>query len=132
MLEHALNEVFVSLHYSSCLLTIGMNTVAIMMPFPGVFKVFDSHSRDISGRPSAMGYCVLISVEGIEYFRLTSRSNVVIPFELKGVMCIDNDDMETELCARVITYSGMVDLPEVFKQCDVNSKTLSNTSFDQA
>ena len=135
-LEHVLNEVFVSLHYNSCLLTIGMNTVAIMMPFSGVFKVFDSHSRDIFGRPSAMGYCVLISVEGIEnleeYFRLTSRSNVVIPFELKSIMCIHNDDMETELCARVITNSGMVDLPEVFKQCDVNSKILSNTNFDQA
>ena len=72
-LEHALNEVFVSLHYNSCLLTVGMNTVAIMMPFPGVFKVFDSHSRDVFGRPSALGYCVLISVEGVEnlaeYFR---------------------------------------------------------------
>ena len=82
-----------------------------------------------------MGYCVLISVEGIanlgEYFQLTSRSNVVIPFELKGVMCIDHDDMETELRARVITNSGMVHLPEVFKQCDVNSKTLSDTNFDQ-
>ena len=59
-----------------------MNTAAIIMPFPGVFKVFDSHSRDVFGRPSALGYCVLISVEGIEnlgeYFRLTSRSNVVI------------------------------------------------------
>ena len=135
-LEHALNEVFLSLHYNSCLLTIGMNIVAIMMPFPGVLKVFDSHSRDIFGRPSAMDCCVLISVEGIanlgEYFRLTSRSTVVIPFELKGVMCIDNDDTETELCARVITNSGMVDLPEVFKQCDVNSKTLSNANFDQA
>ena len=80
-LEHALNEVFVFLHYNSCLLTIGMNTVAIMMPFPGVFKVFDSHSRDVFGRPSALGYCVLISVEEIEnlgeYFRLTSRPNVV-------------------------------------------------------
>ena len=87
-LEHALNEVFVSLHYNSCLLTIGMNTVAILMLFPGVFKVFDSHSQDVFGRPSALGYCVLISVEGIEnlgeYFRLASRSNVVIPFELKS------------------------------------------------
>ena len=108
-LEHALNEVFVSLHNNSCLLTVGMNTVAIMMPFPGVFKVFDSHSRDVFGRPSALGYCVLISVEGIEnlgeYFRLTSRSNVVIPFELKGVKCIGNVDMETELSTRVITNS---------------------------
>ncbi|XP_028402113.1 uncharacterized protein LOC114525103 [Dendronephthya gigantea] len=90
-LEHALNEVFYSLNYKSCLLTIGMNTVAIMMPFPGVFKVFDSHSRDMYGRPSALHYCVLISVEGIEnlgeYFRLTSRCNEanIVPFELKGV-----------------------------------------------
>ena len=85
-LEHALNEVFVSMHNSSCFFTIGMNTVAILMPFPGVFKVFDSHSRDVFGRSSALGYCVLISVEGIEnlgeYLPLTSRSNVVIPFEL--------------------------------------------------
>ena len=50
-LEHALNEVFVSLHYNSCLLTIGMNTVAIMMPFPSVLKVFDSRSQDVFGRP---------------------------------------------------------------------------------
>ena len=127
-LEHALNEVFVSLHYNSCLLTIGMNTVAIMMPFPGVFKVFDSHSRDVFGRPSALGYCVLISVEGIEnlgeYFRLTSRSNVVIPFELMGVTCI-----ATELSARVIMNSGMVGSTEVFNQHDVNNEisTTRNT-----
>ena len=36
-LENALNEVFHSLNHKSCLLTIGMNTVAIMMPFPDVF-----------------------------------------------------------------------------------------------
>ena len=43
-----------------------MNTVAILMPFPGVFKVLDSHSRDVFGRPSPLGYCVSISVEEIE------------------------------------------------------------------
>ena len=108
-LEHALNEVFFSLHYNSCLLTVGMNTAAIMMPFPGVFKVFDSHSRDVFGRPSALGYCVLISVEGVEnlgeYFQLTSRSNALVSFELKGVTCIDND-MRAELPARVITNNS--------------------------
>ena len=62
-LEHALNEAFYSLNYKSCLLTIGVNTVAIMMPF---FDVFDSLSRDLCGRQSASGYCVLMSVEGIE------------------------------------------------------------------
>ena len=124
-LEHALNEVFTSLHYNSCLLTIGMNTVAIMMPFPGVFKVFDSHSRDVFGRPSALGHCVLIPIEGIEnlakYFQLTSMSDVVIPFELKGVTCI-----ATELSARFISNSGMTDSIEIFEQHDLNSER-SNT-----
>ena len=46
-LENALNEVFHSLNYKSCLLTIGMNTVAIMMPFPDLFKVFDSHATSL-------------------------------------------------------------------------------------
>ena len=94
-LENALNEVFHSLNYKSCLLTIGMNTVAIMMPFPDVFKVFDSHARDLYGMPSMSGYCVLISVEGVQnlvqYFHLTSQcsaSNGHIPFELKGVTCV--------------------------------------------
>ena len=77
-LKHALSEVFLTLNFKSCLLTIGMNTVAIMMPFPDVFKVFDSHSCNLFGMPSAFGYCVLISIEGIEnlaqYFHVTSPS----------------------------------------------------------
>ena len=100
-LENALNEVFHSLNYKSFLLTIGMNTVAIMMPFPDVFKVFDSHSRDLYGMPSMSGYCVLISVEGFQnlaqYFHLTSQSsasNVYIPFELMGVSCV----MPMDIC----------------------------------
>jgi hypothetical protein len=52
-LEHSFNEIFVTSNYKSCLLTIGMNTVAIFMPFPDVFKVFDSHSRDLHGMPCA-------------------------------------------------------------------------------
>ena len=106
-LENALNKVFHSLNYKSCVLTIGMNTVATIMPFPDVFKVFDSHSKDLYGMPSMSGYCVLISVEGIQnlaqYFHLTSQSsaNVYIPFELKGVSCvmpmdICNDDVNGE------------------------------------
>ena len=77
-----------------------------------MFKVFDLHSQDVSGRSSALGYCVLISVRGKEnlgeYFRSMSRSgelSVVILFELKGVKCIENNDMETELSARVTTNS---------------------------
>ena len=42
----------------------------------------------------------------------------MIPFEFKGVKCINNDGMETELSARV----GVVGPTEVFEQYDVNSK----------
>ena len=96
-------------------LTIGIKTVAIMMPFPDVFKVFDSHSRDLLGRPSASGYCVLISVEGIEnlvwYFMLTSRSSettIILPFELKGVKCII-DDIGRKLYRNDIAKSDITD-----------------------
>ncbi len=41
-LEHVFNEIFFTTNYKSCLLTIGINTVA--MPFPDVFRIFYSHS----------------------------------------------------------------------------------------
>ncbi len=70
-LEHAFNEIFFTTNYKSCLLTIGMNSIAC-----------------------ASGYCILTSVEGVQnlvqYFELTSCSqcqNVCVPFELKGVKC---------------------------------------------
>ena len=62
-IQYACNEIFFNLHYKSCLLTIGMSTVAIFMPFPDVFKIFDSYSRDLHGMPCASGDCVLITVE---------------------------------------------------------------------
>ena len=63
-LKHALNQVFSSslLNYQAALLTIGDNTVALFRPFPKVFKIFDSHSRDRYGMPCSYGYCVLICV----------------------------------------------------------------------
>ena len=71
-----------------------MSTVAIFMPFPDVFKIFDSYSQDLHGMPYASGYAVLTSVEGVEnlveYFHFISNScclNLGIPFEVKGVNC---------------------------------------------
>ena len=94
-LGHAFNEIFFTSHHKCCLLTIGMNAVAIFMPFPHVFRIFDSHSRDLHGMPCACacGYFVLTSIEGIQnlvhYFQLASGTyqNVCIPFEMKGVKC---------------------------------------------
>ena len=99
-LEYALNQVFSSslLNYQTALLTIGSNTVAIFRPFPEVFKIFDSHSRDLNGMPSSCGICILTCVEGlqtlVQYFHLTSCCHSNIPFELKGVRC--NVQCETQ------------------------------------
>ena len=37
-----------------------------IMPFVDGFNIFDSHSRNLYGMPSASGYCVFTSVEEIQ------------------------------------------------------------------
>lgn len=59
-----------------------------MMPFPSVFKVFNSHSRDVSGRPSAVGYSVLLSIEGIESLGGIFDCNCVIQCNDKPVKAV--------------------------------------------
>ncbi len=114
-LEHAFNEIFFTTNYKSCLLTIGMNTVAIIIPFPDVFKIFYSYSRDLHGMPCASGYCVLTSVEGVQnlvfYFQLTScNQNVYIPFELKGVICNKSVDLLNERLQVIVQDKSKSDL----------------------
>ena len=52
-LEDVFNQIFSNSlpNYKSCLVTIDASTVAIFRPFREVFKIFDSHSRDIYGMP---------------------------------------------------------------------------------
>ena len=55
-LKHAFNEIFVSLHYNICLLTIGMNTVAISLT-PDLLYLSESYLlyivvTDASQKPS--------------------------------------------------------------------------------
>ena len=128
-LEHACNEIFFNLHYKSCLLTIGMNTVAIFMPFPDVFKIFDSHSRDLHGMPCASGDCVLTTVEGIQnlisYFHITSccYQNVCQPFELKGVRCNRIDSLNMNL-----PLSANLSMQNAFSETLVNESELESNS----
>jgi hypothetical protein len=104
-LEHAFHEVFDAGNYRACLLIIQANTVAVLMPFPDVFKVFDSHSRDMHGMPAAMGYSVLVSIEGIQnlihFFHNTNSCNFYPGqnslFELKGVKCHRNISLSNSL-----------------------------------
>ena len=74
--------------YSSFILTIGNSTVSIYCTEDNIYKVFDSHARDLFGMPHAQGTCVLLEMKSItdlvEYFKtLYSASNVL--FEMKGV-----------------------------------------------
>ena len=138
-LENALNEIFHSLNYKSCLLTIGMNTVAIMMPFPDVFKVFDSLSRDLYGMPSVSGYCVLTSVEGIpnlvQYFHLTSQCNAssdYILFELKGVTCVRVMDLPNVNRQSVLSDNSenAGSLPNVNRQSVLSNNSENDGSLE--
>ena len=70
------NIVTTSLNFNCCLLTIGLNTVAIIKISEERFKIFDSHSRDLYGMLHSFGKCVLLTVEGFQnltsYFQICS------------------------------------------------------------
>ena len=67
-LHNSLTELFSNcqLNYNCCLLTIGINTVAVIKNSEQSFKIFDAHSRDLHGMPHSFGKCTLLTIEGIE------------------------------------------------------------------
>ena len=98
-LQNSLTELFSNceLNYNNCcLLTIGINTVAVTEDSEQSFKIFDAHSRDLNGMPHSFRKCTLLTTEGIE--NLVSYLQIsyiqihvgVVPFEIKGVIVRDN------------------------------------------
>ena len=91
-----MTELFLNcdLNYNFCLLTIGINTVAVIKDSEQNFKIFDAHSRDLRGMPHSFGKCTLLTIEGIEnlvsYFQISCSQVGVVPFEIKGVFVRDN------------------------------------------
>ena len=83
------------LNYNCCLLTIGINTVAVIKNAEQSFKIFDAHSRDLHGMPHSFGRCSLLTIEGIEnlvsYLKVSSLQIGVVPFEIKGVFVRGNE-----------------------------------------
>lgn len=82
-LKDAFGKLFSDLqvNYKHCLLTVNANTVAIFQGSDEVFKIFDSHLRDLHDIPHPFGKCVLVSIEGINnlimYFQNTvSQTNI--------------------------------------------------------
>lgn len=67
-LQNSLTQLFSNceLNYNCCLLTIGINTVAVIKDSEQSFKIFDAHSRDLHGIGSwftgAMKHIVSMSI----------------------------------------------------------------------
>ena len=82
-------------NYKSFLLTITILTVAIFQTTDGVFKVFDSHSRNCEGMNDPLGTCVLIELASLdhllEYFQTMYFGRNDATYELKGVQVLTKD-----------------------------------------
>ena len=75
--------------FTSLILTITTSTIAILVKSNGIFKVFDSHSRDSEGMFDASGTCVLLEIASIykliEYFENLYLGIIDAVYELKGL-----------------------------------------------
>ena len=96
------DEVFSNsgLNYNCCLLTVGINTVAVFKNSEQSFKIFDSHWKDFYGTPHSFGKCTFLSIEGLEnlvsYLQMSCSEVEVVPFEIKGVLISDSQfDLES-------------------------------------
>ena len=82
-------------NYRSFILTITILTVGIFQTTDGVFKVFDSHSRNCEGMNDPSGTCVLIELASLdhllEYFQTMYFGRNDATYELKGVQVSTND-----------------------------------------
>ena len=82
-------ELLLRENFISFILTITTCTVAILVKGNGMFKVFDSHSRDSEGMFDPCGTCVLIEIaslgELIGYFENLYVGIIDAAYELKGV-----------------------------------------------
>ena len=97
-LQNSLTEVFSNCQfkYNCCLLTIGINTVAVFNDSEQSFKIFVAHSRDLHGMPHSFGKCTLLTIEGrienlVSYLQISCLQIGVVPFEIKGVFVRNNE-----------------------------------------
>ena len=100
--------------FKSFLLTIELNTVAIFIKNNNLFKVFDSHARDLYGMPYPCGSCVLLEFDSVwkltEYFKFLYAPGAI--YELKEVKILNAECNErlqnvnlNEVVADAITIS---------------------------
>ena len=96
-LQNSLTEVFSNyqLNNNCCLLTIGINTVAVIKNSEQSFKILDAHSRDLHWMPHSFRKCTLLTIEGIEnlvsYLNISCLQIGFVPFEIAVVFVKDNE-----------------------------------------
>ena len=99
-LKTAFDQLFygVEIYYECCLLTIDCSTITVFKNTGHCNKVFDSHSRDLYGRPYSSGTAVLLTVHGLENLVTFCQKSTYwgrpMPFEIKGVACINKKCQE--------------------------------------
>ena len=91
-LMEALESILFCMNYKSCLLTVECNTVAIFKTSNSLFKIFDSHSRNVWGQFDTSGTAVLLEFASIEsivsYIEAVYPNKSVVPFEILGVRVV--------------------------------------------
>ena len=86
-LQDALNMLMAE--YRTFMLTLQINTVAIIIDNQGHYKLFDSHSRDSHGNVATTGKSILLEFNGIDevvqYLQSFHTATSVVHFEILGV-----------------------------------------------
>ena len=104
-------------NYSSFILTIGSYAVAIYSLANGRYKIFDSHSKDLSGLTHPLGTCTLIEIDSldnvVQYLHTFHAQTINTTYEVKDVriqeMHIDNGNDTagcSEECISSISKQG--------------------------
>ena len=65
-------------NYNCCLITIGINTVAVFKNSEQSFQIFDFHSRDLYGMPDSFGRRILVRIEGLENVASFANSKMLL------------------------------------------------------
>ena len=121
-------ELLLIQNFKSFILTITICTVAIIVKNNGMFKVFDSHSRDFEGMFDPCGTCVLIEIASldklVEYFENMYVGIIDALYELKGVRIL------TDMSGRVGLTAPEISPPVNIEKFNKTEITVSSQGND--
>ena len=112
-------------NYNSFLLTIGSYTVGIYSLPNDRCKIFNSHSKDLSGMTHPLSTCTLIEIDSldnlVQYFQNFHAQTNNTTYEVKGLtiheMQIDNENYTAGCSTDCRTIENEQDILFLFKEC---------------